>query len=134
MAFPSGAAYHADSDADDEYERSVVASPTQLQTDSESSSEAPSNEHTPTTFDVPGEDQNLPRTIITEWTPDECAQFVASLNLRQYCEAFIGMTLQTRGRPVTLTLLQNTALLEKHLLLSNMTSSRRWALPALATA
>jgi hypothetical protein len=100
MAFQSGAAYHADSDADDEYERSVVASPTQLQTDSETSSEAASNEHTPTTFDLPADDQNLPRTIITEWTPEECAQFVASLNLRQYCNAFIGMRIQTyTGKP-----------------------------------
>ncbi len=90
MAFPSGTAYHADSDADDEYERSVVASPTRLQVDSETSSEASSNEHTPTTFDLPGEDHDQPRTVITEWMPEDCAQFVASLNLRQYCEAFIG--------------------------------------------
>lgn len=90
MAFPSGTAYHADSDADDEYERSVMASPTRLQTDSETSSEPSSNEHTPTTFDLPGEDHDQPRTVITEWAPEDCAQFVASLNLRQYCEAFIG--------------------------------------------
>jgi protein STE50 len=89
MAFPSGTAYHADSDADDEYERSVMTSPTQLHTDSESSSEPPSNEHTPTTFDNPGEDPTLPKTVITEWEPQDCAQFVASLNLRQYCNAFI---------------------------------------------
>ncbi|RMZ89462.1 hypothetical protein DV736_g3307, partial [Chaetothyriales sp. CBS 134916] len=89
MAFPAGSAYHADSDADDEYERSVVASPTQLQTDSDTSSEIPSNEHTPTTFDYPGDDSSLPKTVITEWTPEECAQFIASLNLRQYCSAFI---------------------------------------------
>ncbi|KIX04269.1 uncharacterized protein Z518_05136 [Rhinocladiella mackenziei CBS 650.93] len=89
MAFPSGTTYHADSDADDEYERSVMTSPTQLHTDSETSSELPSNEHTPTTFENSGEDPNLPRTIITEWTPEECAQFVSSLNLRQYCQAFI---------------------------------------------
>src|SRR5271168_4809090 len=93
MAYQTGTAYHADSDADDEYERSVVTSPTQLHTDSENSptdSEPPSNEHTPTTFGNSPEDQNLPRSIITEWTADECAQFVASLGLRQYCDAFIG--------------------------------------------
>jgi hypothetical protein len=89
MAFP-GTTYHADSDADDEYERSVMTSPIQLHTDSETSSEPQSNEHTPTTFDNAGEDPNLPRTIITEWSPEECAQFVSSLNLRQYCQAFIG--------------------------------------------
>ncbi|KIV94025.1 hypothetical protein, variant [Exophiala mesophila] len=88
MAFP-GSTYHADSDADDEYERSVMTSPTQLHTDSETSSEPHSNEHTPTTFDHPGEDPNLPRTVITEWSPEDCAQFVTSLNLRQYREAFI---------------------------------------------
>ena|SRR2546423_13044339 len=93
MAFPSGTAYHADSDADDEYERSVMTSPTQLHTDSENSptdSDPPSNEHTPTTFGNSAEDQGLPRSIITEWTADECAQFVASLGLRQYCDIFIG--------------------------------------------
>src|SRR5690349_2510276 len=93
MAFPSGTAYHADSDADDEYERSVMTSPTHLQTDSDTSptdSEPPSNEHTPTTFGNYVEDQSLPRTIITEWTAEESAQFIASLGLRQYCEAFQG--------------------------------------------
>src|SRR5579859_1045449 len=92
MAYQTGTAYHADSDADDEYERSVVTSPTQLHTDSENSptdSEPPSNEHTPTFGNSP-EDQTLPRSIITEWTADESAQFVASLGLRQYCDAFIG--------------------------------------------
>ncbi len=93
MAFQSGTAYHADSDADDEYERSVITSPTMVHTDSDNSptdSDPPSNEHTPTTFGNSGEDQSLPRSIITEWTEDECAQFVASLGLRQYCEAFLG--------------------------------------------
>ena len=100
MAYQTGTAYHADSDADDEYERSVVTSPTQLHTDSENSptdSEPPSNEHTPTTFGNSGEDQALPRSIITEWTADECAQFVASLGLRQYCDAFIGEQACTFG-------------------------------------
>lgn len=122
MAFPSGTAYHADSDADDEYERSVVASPTQLQTDSETSSEAPSSEHTPTTFDLPTEDHNLPRTVITEWTPEECAQFVASLNFRQYCDAFIGMRLQAHTRNAVLTSTQNTASSAKHSSPLSMTS------------
>ncbi|KIV86766.1 hypothetical protein PV11_02359 [Exophiala sideris] len=89
MAYPGDTTYHADSDADDEYERSVMTSPTQVHTDSETSSEPASNEHTPTTFDNSGEDSGLPRTIITEWTPEECAQFVSSLNLRQYCQAFL---------------------------------------------
>ena len=93
MAFPRDSAYHADSDADDEFERSVMASPTQAATDSETetSSGPPSNQHTPTTFGHGGEDGNLPRTIITEWTPEECAHFLNSLSLRQYCDSFLGM-------------------------------------------
>ncbi|KAL2011342.1 hypothetical protein VTN00DRAFT_4060 [Thermoascus crustaceus] len=84
-------AYHADSDADDEYERSVVPSP-RLPSDSEAShsdSEAPSTENTPTTYGNSGEERGLPKTIITEWTAEECADFVASLGLHQYCETFI---------------------------------------------
>jgi hypothetical protein len=82
--------YHADSDADDEYERSVITSP-HLVTDSEGSaseSEFPSAEPTPT-FAHTEENPKSPRTIITEWTAEECASFVASLGLRQYCAAFI---------------------------------------------
>ena len=92
MAFPKGTAYHADSDADDEYERSVMASPTLLHTDSEASttdSEPPSAEHTPTIFGSAA-DGNIPKTIITEWTAEECAQFVATLELPQYCDIFLG--------------------------------------------
>ncbi|KAL1965703.1 hypothetical protein VTN77DRAFT_5203 [Rasamsonia byssochlamydoides] len=87
MSFPTQ--YHEDSDADDEYERSV-ASP-QLPTDSEISptdSESLSAEHTPTTYGNSGEDHS-PRTIITEWTAEECADFVAGLGLRQYRNAFL---------------------------------------------
>lgn len=84
--------YHADSDADDEYERSVITSP-HLATDSEASpseSEFPSAEHTPTTLANVDENPRSPRTIITEWTAEECANFVAALGLRQYCAAFLG--------------------------------------------
>ncbi|OOF98404.1 hypothetical protein ASPCADRAFT_205643 [Aspergillus carbonarius ITEM 5010] len=83
--------YHADSDADDEYERSVITSP-HLATDSEASpseSEFPSAEHTPTTLANIEDNPRSPRTIITEWTAEECANFVAALGLRQYCGAFI---------------------------------------------
>lgn len=90
-SFPSGTAYHADSDADDEFEqRSVMTSPTQAHTDSETSSEPASNQHTPTTFGPGFDDGIRPRTVITEWLPEECAQFIASLGLRQYSDAFIG--------------------------------------------
>ncbi|KAH8705291.1 MAPKKK cascade protein kinase regulator Ste50 [Talaromyces proteolyticus] len=83
--------YHDDSDADDEYERSVLASP-RLPTDSEISptdSESLSTEHTPTTYGNVGEEHGLPRTIITEWTAEECADFVGGLGLRQYRASFI---------------------------------------------
>lgn len=89
MATYSTTAYHADSDADDEFERSVMASPTHVHTDSETSSEPPSNEHTPTTFGA-FDDGLRPRTIISDWTAEECAHFAASLGLRQYSEIFIG--------------------------------------------
>lgn len=90
MAFQ--APYHEDSDADDEYERSVMASP-QLPTDSELSptdSEFLSPEHTPRIYGISGEDQGSPRTIITEWTAEECADFVSGLGLRQYRTSFLG--------------------------------------------
>ena len=90
MAFPSG--YHADSDADDEYERSLMTSPV-LPTDDETSatdSDAASTEHTPTTFDPPDNDKSTPRTIVSEWTSDECAKFITQLGLQQYCNIFLG--------------------------------------------
>lgn len=90
MAFPT--TYHADSDADDEYERSLMTSPI-LPTDDDTSptdSDPPSTEHTPTTFDNPDRDRLSPRTIITEWTADECATFITTLGLGQYCEHFLG--------------------------------------------
>jgi len=91
MAFESGTAY-PESDADDEYERSVADSSPVLATDSEASeadSEGfSSNEHTPT-YQKSSEDR-LPETIITEWTAEECADFVSSLGLRQYGDQFLG--------------------------------------------
>jgi hypothetical protein len=80
--------YHADSDADDEYERSVITSP-HLQTDSEASptdSDIASSEHTPTKFGSEG--PRTPRTVISEWTADECVDFLTSLGLLQYCGTF----------------------------------------------
>ncbi|PGH13852.1 hypothetical protein AJ79_03420 [Helicocarpus griseus UAMH5409] len=82
--------YHADSDADDEYERSVMTSP-HIE-DSEASptdSELPSAEHTPTTYGNTVDDRSSPRTIITEWSAEECADFAAGLGLSQYCDAFL---------------------------------------------
>ncbi|EGE04315.1 protein kinase regulator Ste50 [Trichophyton equinum CBS 127.97] len=87
MAFAD--AYPGDSDADDEYERSVVISP-HLAEDSEASptdSEGPSTENTPTYGKT--DDRISPKTVITDWTAEECAKFVGSLGLLQYREAFL---------------------------------------------
>ena len=82
--------YHADSDADDEYERSVITSP-HLATDSEASDSESPAEPTPTTFAHSGGDHRSPSSLITDWTARECADFLISLGLRQYCETFLGM-------------------------------------------
>ena len=90
MAFPT--VYHADSDADDEYERSVMTSPI-LPADDDTSatdSDPPSTQHTPTTFGNGDHDRLSPRTILTEWTTDECADYITGLGLPQYCDKFLG--------------------------------------------
>ena len=87
MAFSTA---YEDSDADDEYERSVVSPP--LVTDSEQSptdSDSPSAENTPTFYGPLGDDKS-PRTIIADWTAEECAEYVLSLGLAQYADAFLG--------------------------------------------
>jgi hypothetical protein len=84
--------YHADSDADDEYERSVITSP-HLHIDSESSptdSDIHSAEHTPTKFGHPMDGPRSPRTLITEWGVEECKEFLTSLGLLQYHGTFRG--------------------------------------------
>ena len=93
MTFPNA---YADSDADDEYERSEMTSPPLPVDDdddtSPTNSDLPSTEHTPTTFEN-AEGRTSPRTIISEWTTDECAQYITSLGLPQYCDKFLGMWL-----------------------------------------
>ncbi|KAI5917932.1 hypothetical protein F4810DRAFT_726570 [Camillea tinctor] len=92
MNFDSGTAY-AESDADDEYERSLHTSSPVLATDSEISptdSEGRSSaEHTPTTYGHRSSADRLPETIISEWTAEECADFIATIGLQQYSERFI---------------------------------------------
>lgn len=94
MAFAQSGTAYAESDADDEYERSVHDSSPLLDseaspTDSDGLS---SSEHTPTTYGARNSG-GLPETIITEWTADECADFVGTLGLRQYCDQFLGILL-----------------------------------------
>lgn len=97
MVFEGGTAY-PESDADDEYERSVHDNSPVLDTDgdeteSEGSGGQTSNEHTPTTYGRMGRDRDsLPEAIITEWNADECADFLASLGLGQYADQFLGMS------------------------------------------
>ncbi|KAI9818269.1 MAG: Adaptor for signal transduction [Thelocarpon impressellum] len=87
MAFSK--TYHEDSDADDEFERSVTSP--RLPPDSDASpidSDPPSTQHTPTTYGYHGDDR-MPRTLITEWTAGECADYVSGLGLPQYADAFL---------------------------------------------
>ena len=91
------AAYHADSDADDEYERSVLASPT-LHTDDDTSptdSDPPSTEPTPT-FGKSDVGRFSPGGSILEWSTRQCADYITSLGLPQYCEIFVGKSLRHR--------------------------------------
>lgn len=84
-------AYHADSDADDEYERSVIPSPI-LPTDDDTSpteSDPPSTEPTPT-FGRQDTDRLSPGDSIMKWTTGQCADYVSSLGLPQYCDIFLG--------------------------------------------
>jgi hypothetical protein len=91
MNFDSGTAY-AESDADDEYERDIHGS-SPIATDVENSpidSDPPSTEHTPTTYGYRSSADRLPETIISEWTAEECADFIASIGVQQYADRFIG--------------------------------------------
>ncbi|KAH6893348.1 hypothetical protein B0T10DRAFT_271416 [Thelonectria olida] len=90
MNFDGGTAY-AESDADDEYERglgdhSPVDDSEASPIDSEMSTSA---EHTPTTYGHHAGGDRLPETLITDWTVDECADFISSIALPQYAESFI---------------------------------------------
>jgi hypothetical protein len=82
--------YHEDSDADDEYERSVFMSP-HIHPDFQGSptdSDSPSTEHTPTTFSH--REGVSPRGLITDWSAEQCADFVSGLGLPQYGDSFVG--------------------------------------------
>lgn len=92
MSFNTGTAY-AESDADDEYERDLHESSPIDATDasiSPTDSDPPSNEHTPTTYGYRSSADRLPETIISEWSVDEVADFIATIGLQQYSDRFIG--------------------------------------------
>ncbi|KAM7195006.1 hypothetical protein V8F20_007732 [Naviculisporaceae sp. PSN 640] len=91
MNFDSGTAY-AESDADDEYERDMAGSSPIDHTDVETSpidSGPPSAQQTPTTYGYRSSADRLPETIISEWTAEECADFIATIGLEQYSDSFI---------------------------------------------
>lgn len=103
MAIPP--TYH-DSDADDEYERSVMTSPL-LATDDDASptdSDPPSTEPTPTTF---GHNIDLgklsPGNTIAGWTTEQCADYISSLGLPQYCDKFLGRNASCANTETELT-------------------------------
>ena len=119
MAIPP--AYHADSDADDEYERSVMTSPI-LHTDDDTSptdSDPPSTEPTPTTFGHNIDPSRLsPGSTIVDWTTSQCADYISSLGLPQYCDKFFGELVPNlssiiRGSRLIKNLVQRTRLLAK---------------------
>ncbi|KAF2258279.1 RA-domain-containing protein [Lojkania enalia] len=91
MAYKSN--YHEDSDADDEFERSVIMSPALPPDDYEDASPTDSGplstEHTPTTFTHSRDSRESPAGLITEWTPQESADFISELGLSQYADTFI---------------------------------------------
>ncbi|KAJ2899040.1 protein kinase regulator ste50 (SAM domain-containing protein) [Zalerion maritima] len=85
MNFDSGTAY-AESDADDEHSVHLVTDSEISPTDSDGRSSA---EHTPTTYGHERGLDRLPEAIISEWTAEECAEFIATIGLEMYSEAFI---------------------------------------------
>lgn len=86
MSFDGGTAY-AESDADDEYERSIGdRSPVgESETSPMGSEPSTSTEHTPTTH----RSERLPETMMTDWTAEECADFIGSIGLGQYADGFV---------------------------------------------
>ncbi|KAI9652970.1 MAG: Adaptor for signal transduction [Alyxoria varia] len=86
------ALYQDDSDslADDEFERSASPTlPSQYESSSPTNSEVQSTEHTPTTYTHSTTTAISPRGLITSWSAEQCADFVASLGLEKYRDNII---------------------------------------------
>lgn len=91
--------YHDDSDADDEYSLKSPAMPGDFEA-SPIDADVPSAEHTPTTFTYAGS-HSSPTGSITHWTAGQCADFVISLGIGQYADAFVGQfILPARSPPL----------------------------------
>jgi len=101
MAFKS--TYQSESDADDEFERSDFISPTLPPGLSPSESEEmTSPEHTPTyTQSHSGGSHASPTSLIIQWSPQECAEFMSSLGLGQYGDAVMGENAHEPGITAT---------------------------------
>lgn len=84
--------YQDDSDADDEFERSVFQSPAlPVEYESSPTSSGPlSTEHTPTTFTHSRDSRSSPTGLLTDWTAEQTADFVSDVGLEQYADTFIG--------------------------------------------
>lgn len=89
--------YHHDSDPEDEYLRPTYHSPTlprshlhddHLDDDDDMTTSA---EHTPTTFShsLSHSLNPSPTGLITQWTAEQVADWVAALGLSQYADAFV---------------------------------------------
>jgi hypothetical protein len=98
MAYRS--AYHDDDnddddddlDADDEFEHTIHTDPALppddfSPTDSEGMT---SPEHTPTTYSHSYSAHSSPTGLVSEWTAEQCADWVANIGLSQYAASFVG--------------------------------------------
>ena len=95
MAYKNSA-YHDDSDTDDQYDRRLAPSPNEpsgvgFESSSPTDSESPSAENTPTTFTHLGGSGSSPRGLMTQWSAEQCADFISNLGLVQYADTFVGM-------------------------------------------
>lgn len=104
--FESGTAY-TESDADDEYDSHgpVDVSPSRGYEEEspidgydegasssaiEDEDDIYSDQHTPTIYRNP-DLTRLPQLVITDWTAEDCADFISTIGLSQYADAFVGM-------------------------------------------
>jgi len=85
--------YHEDSDADDEFERSVMSPALPPDYEHSPTSSGPlSTEHTPTTFTHSRDSKSSPTGLLMEWTEEQVADFISDLGLEQYADTFAGMS------------------------------------------
>lgn len=90
--------YHEDSDADDEFERSVMSPALPPDYEHSPTSSGPlSTEHTPTTFTHSRDSKSSPTGLLMEWTEEQVADFISDLGLEQYADTFAGMSCHVRA-------------------------------------